>query len=64
MSIEFGASGAPPTLTKLAEIAVGAEPSQVLIDPTCSSAFVLVRLAAVVLRVRSGGWAVAGAVRA
>ena len=28
------------------------------------SAFVLVRLAAVVLRVRSGGWAVAGAIRA
>jgi hypothetical protein len=43
MSIEFAASAAAPTLTKLAEIPVGAEPAQVLIDPSCTSAFVLVR---------------------
>ncbi|MGZ3450485.1 MAG: hypothetical protein ACXVEF_12875 [Polyangiales bacterium] len=43
MSIKFEASGTAPTLTKLAEIPVGAEPVQVLIDPSCSSAFVLVR---------------------
>lgn len=43
MSLAFEASGGAPTMTKVAEIPVGAEPVQVLIDPTCSSAFVLVR---------------------
>ena len=43
MSIDFAGSGTAPTLTKIAEIPVGAEPSLVLIDPSCTSAFVLVR---------------------
>ncbi len=43
MSVEYGAAGVAPKLTKLAEIAVGAEPVAVTIDPTCASAYVLVR---------------------
>ncbi len=43
MSVEFQGSGTAPKLTKLAEIPVGAEPVSVVIDPSGSSAFVLVR---------------------
>lgn len=43
MSIEHSATGGPPILKKLAEIAVGGEPVQALIDPSCTSAFVLSR---------------------
>lgn len=41
-SIAWDQNGVP-TLKKLAEVPVGAEPVQVAIDPTCSSAFVLAR---------------------
>jgi DNA-binding beta-propeller fold protein YncE len=41
--VKYGADGAPPTLTKKAEIPVGGEPWQVAISPDNESAFVVLR---------------------
>lgn len=42
-SVTYGADGAPPTLTKKAEVTVGGEPWQVAISPDNDTAFVVLR---------------------